>query len=53
MEYKINASEYISPGTAGIAQRISRDPLEDLKKETSSLFALMQNDLMTCTQNQY
>ncbi|MEK6875062.1 MAG: hypothetical protein AABX30_00055 [Nanoarchaeota archaeon] len=41
----------ISPGTAGIAQRISSNEIG--KKETSKLFALMRNELMVCSQNQY
>jgi len=48
--------EYITPGTAGLAQRISPNyeiSGEKMDKETSKLFALTRNEVMSCTQNQY
>lgn len=56
MEHKYNAHNLIGPGTAGIAQRISSEyeisgGIEG--EETDGLFALMQNDVMPCGQNQY
>ena len=55
MEYKLKY-DVVTPGTAGIAQRISSE-YENSKgkgiKETSKLFALMRNEVMPCSQNQY
>jgi len=59
MEYTINNLGYesISPGTAGIAQRISSGykgkGMDGSVGETSKLVFLMKNDVMTCGQNQY
>lgn len=51
MEYKTKDIIYdaIGPGTAGVAQRISSREM----KEIRGLFALVQNDVVTCGQNQY
>ncbi len=59
MVYKISNLRYesISPGTAGVAQRISsgyKDKgIDGSIGETSKLVFLMKNDVMTCGQNQY
>tara|TARA_Y100000034_G_scaffold31356_1_gene38362 strand:- start:828 stop:1004 length:177 start_codon:yes stop_codon:yes gene_type:complete len=58
MEYKTKDTSYdiISPGTAGVAQRIASKYEASKGKEseeTSKLFTLMQNDIMACSQNQY
>ncbi len=45
-----------NPGTAGIAQRIDSKYRISEDKETEKikgLFALMLNDVMPCSQNQY
>jgi len=58
MEYKFKEAKYeaISPGTIGVAQKISSEDrageaLADV--ETSKLVFLAKNDLITCGQNQY
>jgi len=58
MEYKsTNTEEYlITPGTAGVAQRISsqeESSEEEGNKEDSGLFALTRNNIMPCAHNQY
>ena len=59
MEYKKMDADYkpISPGTMGIAQKISSDyksaELEESGEETSKLVFLTQNKVMACSQNQY
>ncbi|MBU4069402.1 MAG: hypothetical protein KJ646_00295 [Nanoarchaeota archaeon] len=59
MEYRINKFEYelISPGTVGVAQRISSGyegkGIDGAIEETSKLVFLMKNDVMACKQNQY
>ena len=58
MKYRTKDIGYdiIGPGTAGVAQRISSKYKisEEIEgKETSGLFALMRNDIMTCGRNQY
>lgn len=45
-------NEYITPGTAGLAQRISSD-YELSNKTEEELYVLKPNRLMTCTHNQY
>ncbi len=59
MEYKTNNLEYvpISPGTVGVAQRISSGyegkGNDGAIEETSKLVFLMKNDVMACGHNQY
>lgn len=48
--------EYTTPGTAGLAQRISSKYAiseEKMYIETSKLFALTRNEVISCGQNQY
>lgn len=59
MEYRNKSDikyDVITPGTAGIAQRIA-SKYEGSKgkenKETSKLFALIQNDILPCSHNQF
>lgn len=55
MEYEVEY-DFVTPGTAGIAQRISSGYEDSRKKgikETSKLFALMRNEVMPCGQNQF
>ena len=59
MEYKSNHLGYkpISPGTVGVAQRISSGyegkVMDDAIEETSKLVFLMKNNIMPCGHNQY
>jgi|TARA_Y100000310_G_C20653670_1_gene800835 hypothetical protein len=58
MGYKTKDASYdiITPGTAGVAQRIDSKyevPKDKESEETSGLFALTRNDIMKCSQNQY
>ena len=58
MEYKTKSERYqvVSPGTAGLAQRIPSKygaRTNEEGKETSKLFALTRNEIIECSQNQY
>lgn len=57
MEYKTLDYEEVTPGTAGVAQKISsgykgKKPGKEIN-ETSKLVFLMKNEVMTCSHNQY
>ena len=54
MEYKINDTSYegISPGTIGVAQKISSD-YEFSEIPRSGLCFLERNYVQPCSQNQY
>ncbi len=59
MEYVVDDARYssISPGTAGVAQRISsgyeRKGIDLAVEEVRKLVFLMKNDVIACGQNQY
>ncbi len=53
MEYQIKDTSYetISPGTMGVAQKISSNHFSG--KEDSELVFLTKNEIIPCGQNQY
>ena len=58
MEYEVQeAYEKISPGTMGVAQKISSDynsaEILESGEETSKLVFLVKNEVRVCEHNQY